>query len=51
VEVATLCAKSIAALLDYQTTGVLPDFDAGSSPEAQLEAAALIHRQQERDTR
>ena len=37
-EGAALYSKSIAALLDYCKTGVLPDFDAGSSPESQLEA-------------
>jgi hypothetical protein len=42
-------AKSIAALVDYQPTGGLPDFDTRPSPEFQLEAAALIAQQQERD--
>ena len=46
-EVATLISKSIAVLLDYQKTGVLPDFDAEPSMESQLEAAALIARQQD----
>ena len=46
-EVANLCAKSIAALLDYRRTGNLPE---GWEPsaEALLEAAAIIQRQQEK---
>ena len=48
-EVASLCAKSIAALLDYKKTGKLPDFDWGPSTAAQLEAAAMIAQQE--DTR
>ena len=47
-EGARVRAKSIAALFDYQRTGVLPDIDVGPSQESQLEAAALIHRQQEK---
>ena len=40
-EVATLCSKSIAALLDCQKAGKLPD-DWEPSPESQLEASAII---------
>ena len=44
-----LCSKSIAALLDYLKTGKL-SADWEPSPESQLEGAAIIQRQQERDT-
>jgi hypothetical protein len=47
-EVAVLCSKSIAALLDYQKTDKLRA-DWEPSPESQLEAAAIIQRQQEKD--
>ena len=48
-EGAGLCAKSLAALFDYQKSGVLRDIDAGPSMEARLVVAALMHRQQEKD--
>jgi hypothetical protein len=48
-EGARVRAKSIAAPSNYQKTGLLPDIDAGPSQEPQLEAAALIHRQQEKE--
>jgi hypothetical protein len=47
-EVANLCAKSIAARLDYKKTGNLPD-GWEPSPESVLEAAAIIQRQQEKE--
>jgi hypothetical protein len=46
---ATLCSKAIGQLLDFKKTGVLPDFSADPSPESQIEDAAIIAGQQDRD--
>ena len=47
-EVAAVCAKSIATLLDYKKTGKLPG-NMERSVESRLEAAEIIQQQQERD--
>ena len=47
-EVATLCAKTIATLLDYKKTGKLPE-NWEPSAESQLDAADIIQKQQEKD--
>ena len=41
-EVAALCSKAIAGLLDFKKTGIMPGFHTDPSPESQLEASALI---------
>ena len=47
-EVAAVCAKSIATLLNYKKTGKLPG-NMERSVESRLEAAEIIQQQQERD--
>ena len=47
-EVAAVCAKSVATLLNYKKTGKLPG-NMERSVESRLEAGEIIQQQQERD--